>query len=49
MKNTTSTLLGLLIYMSLVLTSCGGSVKGKNLKVAGDRFNNDIIAYIRNE
>ncbi|MCE2682497.1 MAG: hypothetical protein LW704_06015 [Cryomorphaceae bacterium] len=29
MKNTKSTLLGLLLFMSLVLTSCGGSVKGK--------------------
>ena len=33
----------------IAIISLGGIVKGKNLKVAGDRFNNDIIAYIRNE
>ena len=33
----------------IAVISLGGIVRGKNLKVAGDRFNNDIIAYIRNE
>lgn len=33
----------------IAIISLGGIVKGKNLKVAGDRFNTDIIAYIRNE
>lgn len=33
----------------IAIISLGGIVRGKNLKVAGDRFNNDIIAYIRNE
>ncbi len=33
----------------IAVISLAGIVKGKNLKVAGDRFNNDIIAYIRNE
>lgn len=33
----------------IAIISLGGIVKGKNLKVAGDRFNNDIMSYIRNE
>ncbi|MEN9604423.1 MAG: hypothetical protein RJB39_108 [Candidatus Parcubacteria bacterium] len=33
----------------IAVISLGGIVRGKNLKVAGDRFNNDIISYIRNE
>jgi len=33
----------------IAIISLGGIVKGKNLKVAGDRFNTDIISYIRNE
>lgn len=33
----------------IAIISLGGIVRGKNLKVAGDRFNNDIISYIRNE
>lgn len=33
----------------IVVISLGGVVRGKSLKVAGDRFNTDIISYIRNE
>lgn len=33
----------------IAVISLGGIVKSKNLKTAGDRLNNDIIAYIRNE
>lgn len=33
----------------VAVISLGGIVKSKNLKVAGDRFNNDIIAYMRDE
>ncbi|MEN9649469.1 MAG: hypothetical protein RL094_436 [Candidatus Parcubacteria bacterium] len=33
----------------IAVISLGGIVKAKNLKIAGDRFNNDIISYIRNE
>ena len=33
----------------IAIISLGGIVKGKNLKVAGDRFNTDIISYIRSE
>jgi rod shape-determining protein MreB len=33
----------------IAVISLGGIVKSKNLKVAGDRFNNDIIAYMRSE
>jgi rod shape-determining protein MreB len=29
--------------------SLGGIVRSKNLKIAGDKLNNDIISYIRNE
>lgn len=32
----------------IAVISLGGIVRSKNLHVAGDRFNNDIIAYIRN-
>lgn len=31
-----------------VISLCG-IVRGKNLKIAGDRFNKDIISYIRNQ
>jgi actin-like ATPase involved in cell morphogenesis len=31
------------------LISLGGIVKSKNLRVAGDKLNNDIVAYIRSE
>ncbi len=33
----------------LAVISLGGIVRSKNLKIAGDRLNNDIISYIRNE
>ncbi|MFA6432439.1 MAG: rod shape-determining protein [Candidatus Paceibacterota bacterium] len=33
----------------IAVISLGGIVRSKNLKIAGDRFNNDIISYIRNE
>lgn len=33
----------------IAIVSLNGIVRGKNLKVAGDRFNTDIISYIRNE
>ncbi len=33
----------------IAIMSLSGIVRGKNLKVAGDRFNTDIISYIRNE
>jgi len=33
----------------IAVISLGGIVQSKNLKVAGDRLNNDVIAYIRNE
>ncbi|OHA25887.1 MAG: rod shape-determining protein [Candidatus Taylorbacteria bacterium RIFCSPHIGHO2_02_FULL_46_13] len=33
----------------IAVISLGGIVRSKNLKIAGDHFNNDIIAYIRNE
>jgi rod shape-determining protein MreB len=33
----------------VAVISLGGIVNSKNLKVAGDRFNNDIISYIRDE
>lgn len=33
----------------IAVISLGGIVNAKNLKVAGDRFNSDIIAYIRDE
>jgi len=33
----------------IAVISLGGIVKSKNLKVAGDRLNNDIISYMRDE
>ncbi|MEK7572625.1 MAG: rod shape-determining protein [Patescibacteria group bacterium] len=33
----------------IAVISLGGIVKSKNLKVAGDRFNNDIVTYMRDE
>lgn len=33
----------------IAVISLGGIVRSKNLKIAGDRLNADIIAYIRNE
>ncbi|MEK7105920.1 MAG: rod shape-determining protein, partial [Patescibacteria group bacterium] len=33
----------------IAIISMGGIVRSKNLKVAGDKLNNDIISYIRNE
>ncbi len=33
----------------IAVISLGGIVKSKNMKIAGDRLNNDIIAYMRDE
>src|SRR5574343_264889 len=33
----------------IAIISLGGIVRSKNLKIAGDRLNNDIMSYIRNE
>ena len=33
----------------VAVISLGGIVKSRNLKIAGDRFNNDIITYMRDE
>lgn len=33
----------------IAVISLGGVVRSKNLRIAGDRLNNDIIAYIRSE
>ncbi len=33
----------------IAVISLGGIIRSKNLKIAGDKLNNDIIAYIRNE
>ena len=33
----------------IAIISLSGIVRGKNIKVAGDRFNTEIISYIRNE
>lgn len=33
----------------IAVISLGGIVRSKNLKIAGDRLNNDIVQYIRNE
>ncbi len=33
----------------IAIISLGGIVRSKNLKIAGDKFNNDIISYIRSE
>ncbi len=33
----------------IAVISLGGIVRSKNLKIAGDKFNNDIISYLRDE
>lgn len=33
----------------IAVLSMGGMVKSKNVRIAGDRFNADIIAYVRNQ
>ena len=33
----------------IAVMSLGGIVRSRNLKIAGDRFNNDIITYMRDE
>ncbi|MEK7113893.1 MAG: rod shape-determining protein [Patescibacteria group bacterium] len=33
----------------VAVISLGGIVKSKNLKIAGDKFNNDIISYMRDD
>ncbi len=33
----------------IAVISMGGIVRSKNVKIAGDKLNNDIVAYIRNE
>jgi len=33
----------------IAVISLGGIVRSKNLKIAGDRFNSDIVSYVRNE
>ena len=33
----------------IAVSSLGGIVRSKNIKIAGDKLNNDIISYIRNE
>ncbi|HEY9583789.1 MAG TPA: rod shape-determining protein [Candidatus Paceibacterota bacterium] len=33
----------------IAIISLGGIVRSKNLRIAGDKLNNDIISYIRNE
>jgi rod shape-determining protein MreB and related proteins len=33
----------------IAVLSLGGVVQAKNLRIAGDRFSNDIISYIRNQ
>jgi len=33
----------------IAVMSLGGIVRSKNLKIAGDKLNNDIMSYIRNE
>lgn len=33
----------------IAVISLGGVVRSKNLRIAGDKLNNDIISYIRNE
>lgn len=33
----------------IAVVSLGGIVRSKNLKIAGDKFNNDIISYLRDE
>ncbi len=33
----------------IAVVSLGGMVRSKNLRIAGDRFNQDIISYVRNQ
>ena len=33
----------------IAIISTGGVVKSKNLRIAGDKFNSDIVAYVRNQ
>ncbi|MDO8424119.1 MAG: rod shape-determining protein, partial [bacterium] len=33
----------------IAIISLGGVVSSKNLRIAGDRFNSDIVAYVRNQ
>jgi rod shape-determining protein MreB len=33
----------------IAVISLGGVVRSKNLRIAGDKLNNDIISYVRNE
>ncbi len=33
----------------IAIISLGGVVRSKNLRIAGDKFNSDIIAYVRNQ
>ena len=33
----------------IAVISLGGVVKSKNMKIAGDRLNSDIISYMRDE
>ena len=33
----------------IAIISLGGIVRSKNIKIAGDKFNNDIVSYVRNE
>ena len=33
----------------IALISLGGVVRSKNLRVAGDKFNSDIVSYVRNQ
>lgn len=33
----------------IAVISLGGTVNSKNLRIAGDRFNSDIISYVRNQ
>ncbi len=33
----------------IAVISLGGVVRSKNLRIAGDKFNNDIISYVRSE
>ncbi|MBI1974487.1 MAG: rod shape-determining protein [Candidatus Zambryskibacteria bacterium] len=35
--------------VDIAVISLGGVVKSKNLRVAGDKFNSDIIAHVRNQ
>jgi rod shape-determining protein MreB len=33
----------------IAIISLGGVVKSKNLRIAGDKFNSDIVSYVRNQ